>query len=280
MATYDILLPGLPAYGNIGYVSFSCAVLVQSRGQNILIDTGYWPQKERLWAGLQARGLASADIHTIVLTHLHVDHFVNVEDFPRAQVIVSKREVEYALSGEARAKGDYWIPTLLVEQMLENWSVVQLGPDDHDVTDEVCVFASPGHTPGSTSTLIQTEDGPVVHTGDTPKNGWEFLHERVASYGGEAAQADARASIRRQRAMASTFIPSHDRPFQLVDGRLRYLSTLEFEITTAIAPENDEGITVSFGSRPTGEPFLPRKPLSGLTPEEHKAWMAVEGPKF
>jgi glyoxylase-like metal-dependent hydrolase (beta-lactamase superfamily II) len=280
MTTYEILLPGLPAYGNIGYVSFSCSVLVQSRGLNILIDTGYWPQKERLWARLQELGLTSADINTIVLSHLHLDHFVNVEDFPGAQVLVSAREVEYVRSGEARAKGDYWIPHLLVEELLKSWSVTQLDGRDYNLTDEVCVLATPGHTPGSLSTLIKTDNGPVIHTGDTPKNGWEFLRERVATYGGEAAQADARASIHRQRQLASTFIPSHDRPFRLVDDRLEYLTTLEFEITTALAPENDQGITISFGSRPAGETFLPRKSLSGLTPEQHRAWMSVEGPKF
>ncbi len=280
MATYDILLEGLPGYSNIGFTSYSTSTLVQSGGQNILIDTGYWPQKERLWAGLQARELQSADIDIIILTHLHVDHFINVEDFPKANIIVSEREVEYAMSGEARAKGDYWIPQLLVQQMLDNWSVVQLDSEDYNVNDDIMVFASPGHTPGSLSTLIDTADGPVVQTGDTPKNGWEYLHERVATYGGEAAQADAVASIQRQRELANIFLPSHDRPFRSVEGKVEYLTTLEFQLTTALAPENDEGITVSIGSRPAGQDFLPRKKVGGLTPVEHLAWLAVEGPKF
>ena len=50
------------------------AVLVQSNGVNALIDPGPTSTLESLRAGLQHHGLRVEDLHTILLTHIHLDH--------------------------------------------------------------------------------------------------------------------------------------------------------------------------------------------------------------
>lgn len=50
------------------------AVLVQSNGVNALIDPGPASTLETLRAGLNQRGLQVQDLHTILLTHIHLDH--------------------------------------------------------------------------------------------------------------------------------------------------------------------------------------------------------------
>jgi glyoxylase-like metal-dependent hydrolase (beta-lactamase superfamily II) len=50
------------------------AVLVQSDGVNALIDPGPASTLETLRAGLNEHGLRVQDLHTILLTHIHLDH--------------------------------------------------------------------------------------------------------------------------------------------------------------------------------------------------------------
>src|SRR5215475_14439017 len=50
------------------------SVLVQSDGVNALIDPGPTSTLETLRAGLRQRGLQVSDLHSILLTHIHLDH--------------------------------------------------------------------------------------------------------------------------------------------------------------------------------------------------------------
>ena len=50
------------------------SVLVQSDGVNALIDPGPTSTLETLRAGLSEHGLQVRDLHTILLTHIHLDH--------------------------------------------------------------------------------------------------------------------------------------------------------------------------------------------------------------
>lgn len=59
----------------------SCStVLIQNRGQNILIDPG--ADKQALLSGLERFDLKTTDIDILFLTHWHPDHFLNIQLFP------------------------------------------------------------------------------------------------------------------------------------------------------------------------------------------------------
>jgi len=74
--------------------------LVRSRNCNILIDTGYGPDRGALAERLAALGIAPARIDAVFLTHIHLDHANGLLDaagkaaFPAAKLYVA--EAEYA----------------------------------------------------------------------------------------------------------------------------------------------------------------------------------------
>lgn len=51
------------------------------------------PPEEELLAQLEARGIAAADIGTIVISHFHADHVAGLRDFPQARFIATRREL-------------------------------------------------------------------------------------------------------------------------------------------------------------------------------------------
>ncbi|MDR2087185.1 MAG: MBL fold metallo-hydrolase [Dysgonamonadaceae bacterium] len=71
--------------------------LVRTPDKNILIDAGYG---KNLFKNLQSLGIAEADIHVILLTHLHGDHIGGLlRDgkiaFPNAEIYLSQAEYDY-----------------------------------------------------------------------------------------------------------------------------------------------------------------------------------------
>ena len=75
------------------------AFLVKIKGREILFDTGL--PDGRIAAELKKKGRAAGDVKTILLTHLHRDHYGGLVDasgkaaFPNAAVYVSRAERAY-----------------------------------------------------------------------------------------------------------------------------------------------------------------------------------------
>ena len=115
----------------------------------------------------------------VLLTHLHLDHVLGLGDVPRGTPI-------YVGEGEASARGAghgamrrSFNAVLDGHAALQTWSrseAVALGPIEAawDVLGDgsLWALASPGHTPGSTSYLARTTDGPVLFVGDTSHTRW------------------------------------------------------------------------------------------------------------
>jgi glyoxylase-like metal-dependent hydrolase (beta-lactamase superfamily II) len=89
--------PSLPPYVTIdvnwmGRPKSIAAVFVQSGGVNALIDPGPTSTLETLRAELNRRGVTVQDLHTILLTHIHLDHAgavgALVKENPKLEVYV------------------------------------------------------------------------------------------------------------------------------------------------------------------------------------------------
>ena len=72
----------------------SSVVLARTPTRAWLIDCGAPEDRCDLVGGLHGHGLTPADIGGILLTHLHGDHYANVELFPSAVLYVHEQEVE------------------------------------------------------------------------------------------------------------------------------------------------------------------------------------------
>ena len=154
--------------------------LVRTPEHTIAIDTCVGNDKHRegspLWhrrAGtylddLAAAGTAPEHVDYVVCTHLHVDHvgwntrLVGgrwVPTFPRARYIIAGEEWEYWRHEKDECIADSVVPVVEHGQ-------VDLVESDHAIGRWLRFEASPGHTPGHVSVLLETSAGRAVFSGD------------------------------------------------------------------------------------------------------------------
>lgn len=136
------------------------AFYVKFGGKGILFDTGL--RDGNIPSELVKNGTAPEDVNTILITHLHPDHFgglVNSEgkaQFPNAEVYVSKPEY------------DYWVNELKNEAVisaLSQYRVKLFGFGD-EVVSGVKAVDTAGHTPGHTAFLIEADGDKLIVAGD------------------------------------------------------------------------------------------------------------------
>jgi glyoxylase-like metal-dependent hydrolase (beta-lactamase superfamily II) len=158
-----------------------CAVncfVVHSAGRVALIDTGFGtsagPTGGQLRKNLDAAGIDIASIDTVILTHMHPDHSMaltsaeGVANFPKAELVVSERDVKHWHDDAAKAKA-----TERQQLRFFDWGRQQVKPymdRRRDAVGEVFpgVTAVPlyGHTPGHTGYMISSGGQSLFIWGD------------------------------------------------------------------------------------------------------------------
>ena len=166
-------------------ISFQAFVL-RSRGKQVMIDTCIGADRKREYdvfcnlktsflEDLAVAGFPPASIDAVLCTHLHFDHvgwntrLVNgrwVPTFPQARYLFGKQEFDHWR--QLRDTGGYHNVEHLhdaVDPVVAAGLVDYIGTD-HQLTDEVTLFPTPGHTPGHVSVLIRSRGEEAVITGD------------------------------------------------------------------------------------------------------------------
>ncbi len=190
------------------------ALVIESGGRRILVDTCVGNDKERAYPGmarlrtpflehLDDAGYPAGSIDTVLCTHLHFDHvgwntmLVDgrwVPTFPRARYLFA--EPEWAFWREQEAKGadavfDSWRVLADSVRPIVDAGLVDLVPLDHHLTEEVWLEPTPGHTPGHVSVRISSGGHDAVITGDLVHNPVQFAEPE---WNGNA-DSDARQAI-------------------------------------------------------------------------------------
>ncbi len=149
-------------------------LLIATRSENILVDTGIGelPEKytkfftikrepeQSLKAQLAQHGLQPEDIGIVVNTHLHFDHCGNNLLFPNARFVVQSDEFEYARQPERFQETAY------VEEFIDFNADYQLVNGELNITDDVSVLPTPGHSVGHQSVVVKAGEGNCVYCGD------------------------------------------------------------------------------------------------------------------
>lgn len=152
--------------------------LVRGGGRTILVDTGFTPQvgdargRTTLCApprALARLGVDPADVDTVVITHAHYDHTGHVGRFPRADIVISDRELSF-WTGPYAARPQFAhsaepadIDTL---RRLDAEGRITRLRGRHTVAPGVELIEVGGHTPGQLVVLVNAEAGPVVLASD------------------------------------------------------------------------------------------------------------------
>jgi glyoxylase-like metal-dependent hydrolase (beta-lactamase superfamily II) len=166
-------------------ISFQAFVL-RSRGKHVMIDTCIGADRKREYdvfcnikttflQDLAAAGFPPESINAVLCTHLHFDHvgwntqLVEgrwVPTFPQARYLFGKQEFEHWV--HLRNTGGYHDFEHLhdaIDPIVAAGLADYITPD-YQVTDEVSLFPTPGHTPGHVSVLIRSRGEEAVITGD------------------------------------------------------------------------------------------------------------------
>ena len=190
------------------WLTINCFV-IRSRDRLLLVDAGFAEKTEhvgRLLGNLNAMGVAPADIDSIVMTHLHPDHEAGLIDssgkavFPKAELILHENELAFWQDDGAMARataedqGDF---------RLARGALAAYGDRVRTVkTDEIApgvrAFPTPGHTPGHTAWLVESNGDGLLIWGDIvhfPGMQFAFPDTSVAFDIDPAAAAEARKTV-------------------------------------------------------------------------------------
>jgi N-acyl homoserine lactone hydrolase len=144
---------------------------IEDGGTKILVDAGGTAEMalgfgrppetvrhiQNLSEGLARFGVTPAEIDIVILTHLHLDHVAYVQDVKHARFIVQADEVAFARNPHPTDR--FYDFSVLEGLQLE---VVR---GDVQVTPNVRLILTPGHTVGGQSVVVETSKGTAVITG-------------------------------------------------------------------------------------------------------------------
>ena len=170
------------------------ALLVESKGQKIIVDTCVGNDKERdmpAWNQLDGpflkdikdAGFPREEVDLVVCTHLHIDHVgwntmkVDgewVPTFPNATYLFAQKDYDFWSAqtddpGHVAVFGDSVTPVFEA-------GLVKLVEMDHSFTPEVRFLPTAGHTPGHCSVAISSGSEEALITGDIMHHPSQLAH--------------------------------------------------------------------------------------------------------
>ena len=152
-----------------GQTGLVVAYAIRHRDGVFLFDTGFAPAGPELDAFylrydvrprdlpevLLNAGLDRAEVTAVANCHLHLDHSGQNNLFPGVPIYVQSAE------WEAAHGPDYtYIPSIDFPG-----ATYEHRAGDYEVAQGIRVFATPGHSPGHQSVVVETPDGPLLLAG-------------------------------------------------------------------------------------------------------------------
>lgn len=168
---------------------------------NDVIDELYTPQVHELGAELAAHGFSTDAVTAIVNSHLHFDHCGQNPRFygSNIPVFVQRAEVDN-VNGDAFYTDATWA--------LAPESQRRCLDGDVEIAEGVTIIATPGHTEGHQSLLLEAAGERVVIAGQAVWNSVEYVDEVAtpSNAGSDELRGDALESIRRIKSLRPSVV--------------------------------------------------------------------------
>jgi len=177
---------------------------VRHSGGVLLFDTGfgfgdkeldetYHPVTRRIEDALKDVGVAKDEVTAIVNCHLHVDHAGQNGAFPGVPIHVQPAERELARTPDHT----------IVDWIDAPGTMYRQSAGDHAIAPAMRILATPGHTAGHQSLVVETDGGTVVLAGQACYTVGEWAGDPDALDGRNGApdQAAYDRSIEKLRAL-------------------------------------------------------------------------------
>jgi N-acyl homoserine lactone hydrolase len=205
------------------------AWLVETGDRLILVDSGevstatdapfarfHVTAEEEIDRQVNAAGFAVGDIDMVVLTHVHGDHADGVARLGGTRVVISREEAKVVRSVEAR------IARRIAGQPLpDGFAPDAIDLDDgpagafarsKEIAQGVRVVATPGHTAGHVSVLVDQGDHHVLIAGDVA---YDVAQLRALQVDGVSPKARVATDtmkmvLRHAQQHPTVVLPSHD----------------------------------------------------------------------
>jgi glyoxylase-like metal-dependent hydrolase (beta-lactamase superfamily II) len=166
--------------GTIVYGPYFFFLITHPEG-NVLFDVGLHPkwkaqagdgeaetfaiemgQDDDVVSKLRLVGLGPDDISHVIVSHLHFDHAGGLQFFPEANIVVQRRELQFAFWPPAYQRGVYDRDDF--DHPL-HWIEVE---GDYDLFGDGAIVATPtpGHTAGHQAAIVHLASGMHVLAGD------------------------------------------------------------------------------------------------------------------
>jgi N-acyl homoserine lactone hydrolase len=148
------------------------AWLIEGGGKTILVDVACDAEEMKRASVLKAPyenittmeealgrfGLVPAAVETVILTHLHGDHALNIRKFTHAAIYVQEAELAFAKHPHPLFAGTF--PAGRFDGI--DFTTIR---GDYPFADGIEIMLTPGHTPGTQSVSVQTETGKAIICG-------------------------------------------------------------------------------------------------------------------
>ncbi len=163
--TVEIVRLHLARLESLNHIPVHGFVINHPRAGAILVDTGVgWGDEQLIneWKvvnrhaadALAEHDLSPADVKIVINSHLHFDHCGQNAVFKHAPFYIQRSELERARRQGATQWFDF------------AGARFELLDGDADIAEGVRVMATPGHTVGHQSVLVETPGGAAVMIGD------------------------------------------------------------------------------------------------------------------
>ena len=206
----DLAVVSLPEWHPEAHTDPSCSVygyVIDHPDGAIVVDTGvgygndfidevYEPQRLLLDHALRSVGVAPESVVAVVNSHLHFDHCGQNPVLYGSAVpfFIQRSEVDEVEADPFYTDPEWALPPEAQRRLLDG---------DLTIADGVTILATPGHTPGHQSVVVEAGDERVVIAALAVWNSREFVDEEATASNVtvEGFEAAAVESIRRLKAL-------------------------------------------------------------------------------